>query len=92
MKNMKVFIVTYRRKKVLNETLHRLFNETDFQLIPNTEVYIINNHSDFHLDSEFEDKVTVLHNMTRPDWDLGNLARSWNECLLHGFKDLNNPD
>ena len=30
--------------------------------------------------------------MTRPDWDLGNLARSWNECLLHGFKDLNNPD
>lgn len=92
MKNMKVFIVTYKRKDVLNETLHRLFNETDFSLIPNTEVFIINNHSDFHLDREFEDKVTVLHNMTRPDWDLGNLARSWNECILHGFKDLNNPD
>jgi hypothetical protein len=92
MKNMKVFIVTYKRKDVLNETLHRLFNETDFSLIPNTEVFIINNHSDFYLNPEFEDKVTVLHNMTRPDWDLGNLARSWNECLLHGFKDLNNPD
>ena len=49
MKNMKVFIVTYKRKDVLNETLHRLFNETDFSLIPDTEVFIINNHSDFYL-------------------------------------------
>tara|TARA_Y100001973_G_C5187656_1_gene328915 strand:- start:818 stop:1771 length:954 start_codon:yes stop_codon:yes gene_type:complete len=92
MKNLKVFIVTYKREKVLNETLDRLFNHTDFKLIPNTEVFVINNHSDFYIEKEFKDKVTVLHNMTRPDWDLGNLARSWNECLLHGFKDLNNPD
>jgi hypothetical protein len=55
-------------------------------------VNIINNHSEFHLDEEFVDKVNVIHNNTRPDWDTGNLARNWNEALLHGFKDLNNPD
>jgi hypothetical protein len=92
MKNMKVFIVTYKRPDVLNDTLERLFDHTDFNLIPNTEVNIINNHSEFHLNQEFLDKVNVLHNMTRPDWDTGNLARNWNEALIHGFKDLKNPD
>ena len=92
MKNMKVFIVTYKRPDVLNDTLERLFNHTDFNLIPNTEVNIINNHSEFRLNEEFADKVNVLHNMTRPDWDTGNLARNWNEALIHGFKDLKNPD
>tara|TARA_R110000824_G_scaffold4217_3_gene20072 strand:- start:13398 stop:14348 length:951 start_codon:yes stop_codon:yes gene_type:complete len=91
MKNMKVFIVTYKRPKVFNETLDRLFNYTDFKLIKNTEVVVINNHSDFHMDEQFKDKVTVLHNMTRPDWDVGNLSRNWNECLIHGFEDLKNP-
>jgi hypothetical protein len=92
MKNMKIFIVTYRRPAILNKTLDILFNKTDFSSIPNTEVNIINNHSEFVLDEEFKDKVHVLHNNTRPDWDTGNLARNWNEALLHGFKDLNNPD
>jgi len=72
MKNMKVFIVTYKRPKVLNETLDILFNKTDFKLIKDTEVTIINNHSEFVLNKQFEDKVRVLHNMTRPDWDVGN--------------------
>ena len=92
MKNMKVFIVTYKRSDVLNETLDTLFNKTDFSLIKETEVYIINNHSDFELKEEFTDKVTVLHNMTRPDFDTGNLSRNWNEALIHGFKDLKDPD
>jgi len=92
MKNIKVYIVTYRRTEVLNETLDRLFNHTDFPSIPNTEVNIINNHTEFHLNEEFTDKVTVIHNSTRPDWDTGNLARNWNEALLHGFKSLTDPD
>jgi hypothetical protein len=92
MKNMKVFIVTYRRTDVLNKTLDTLFNKTDFVDIPNTEVNVINNHSEFRIDEQFVDKVNVIHNNTRPDWDTGNLARNWNESLLHGFKDLNNPD
>ena len=70
MKNLKIFIVTYRRTGVLNETLDRLFNKTDFSSIPNTEVNIINNHSEFELNAEFVDKVNVIHNNTRPDWEL----------------------
>jgi hypothetical protein len=92
MKNIKIYIITYKRKEILNKTLDILFNQTDFPSIPNTEVNIINNHSDFHLNEEFVDKVNVIHNNTRVDWDSGNLARNWNEALLHGFKDLNNPD
>jgi len=92
MKNIKVFIVTYRRTDVLNKTLDILFNQTDFKSIPNTEINIINNHSEFYLEDRFKDKVNVFHNNTRPDWDTGNLARNWNEALLHGFVDLKNPD
>ena len=69
MKNIKVFIVTYRRTDVLNNTLDRLFNQTDFANIPNTEVNIINNHSDFLLDNRFLDKVNVIHNNVRADRD-----------------------
>ncbi len=47
MKNLKIFIVTYKRTGVLNETLDRLFNKTDFTSIQDTEVIIINNHSEF---------------------------------------------
>lgn len=92
MKNLKVYIATYRRNEILNQTLNRLFNETNFGSIPNTEVTIINNHSEFKLEEAFKNKVKVLHNETRPDWDCGNLAKNWNEALIHGFKDLNNPD
>ncbi len=92
MKNMKIFIVTYRRNDILNKTLNTLFNGTDFKQVENTEVNIINNHSDFSLSENFTEKVNVLHNNTRPDWDTGNLARNWNEALIHGFKDLEKPD
>ena len=66
MKNIKVFIVTYRRTEVLNKTLDTLFNKTDFSSIPNTEVNIINNHSEFVLNDEFVDKVNVIHNNASP--------------------------
>jgi len=92
MKNIKIYIATYKRTDVLNQTLDTLFNKTDFINIPNTEVNIINNHSEFVLNDEFVDKVNVLDNQVRPDWDMGNLARNWNQALIHGFKDLNNPD
>ena len=92
MKKIKVFIVTYKRQDILNDTVNTLLNKTDFKDYENTEVTIINNHSDFYLEEDLLEKVTVLHNDCRPDWDCGNLARSWNEGLLHGFRDLNNPD
>ena len=91
MKKMKIYIITYKRSDILNDTLDRLF-QSDFSKLENTEVNIINNHSSFYLREEFKNKVKVLHNVLRPDWSNGNLAENWNQALLDGFRDLNNPD
>ena len=53
MKKMKIYIITYKRCDVLNDTLQKLF-ESDFSNISNTEVNVINNHSEFYLKTEFE--------------------------------------
>ena len=91
MKQTKVYIVTYKRSDILNDTLEKLFN-SDFGQFLNTEVNVINNHTDFFLKEKFKNKVNVLHNNLRPDWSNGNLAENWNQALLHGFKSLSRPD
>lgn len=91
MKKLKIYIVTYKRTKILNETLEHLF-KSDFSKLDNTEVNIINNHTEFYLNPEFENRVNVLHNVLRPDWSNGNLAENWNQALIGGFKNLNKPD
>jgi len=91
MKFMKIYVVTYKRSDVLNDTLKKLF-DSDFSNLENTEVNVINNHTDFYLNEEFKDRVNVLHNTLRPDWSNGNLGENWNQALLDGFRDLNNPD
>ena len=91
MKHLKIYIVTYKRSDILNDTLAKLFN-SDFKDIENTEVNIINNHTEFYLNPEFQDRVRVLHNVLRPDWSNGNLSENWNQALLDGFRDLNRPD
>lgn len=91
MKFIKVYIVTYKRSDILNDTLDKLF-KSDFINYENTEVNIINNHTEFYLEERFKNKVRIIHNETRPDWSNGNLAENWNQALLHGFKNLNKPD
>lgn len=91
MKFLKIYIVTYKRSDILNDTLERLFS-SDFVNYKNTEVNIINNHTDFSLNKQFENKVNVMHNTLRPDWSNGNLAQNWNQALIHGFKDLRKPN
>lgn len=91
MKKIKIFIVTYKRKEVLNELIDNIF-ESDFSKIENTEVNIINNHSNFDLYSKYSDKVNVIHNQTRPDWSGANLGENWNQAIINGFKSLRNPD
>lgn len=89
-KIMKVFIVTYRRKEVLNDTLEKLF-ASDFNKIPDTEVNIINNHTDFYLRPEFEKRVNVYHNILRPDWSNGNVSENYNQAFINGIVHLENP-
>ena len=91
MKKIKIFILTYKRSDVLNELLENIFT-SDFKNIENTEVNIINNHSNFHMDKKYEGKVNVYHNMCRPDWSGGNQGENWNQAIILGFKNLSNPD
>jgi len=91
MKKMKVYIMTYKRTNVLNDTIAKLF-KSDFSKIKNTEVNVINNHSEFYLLPEFKDKVNVLHNVLRPDWSNGNISENYNQAFINGIIDLKNPD
>ena len=88
MKKMKLFILTYKREDVLNELIDNIFT-SDFKDLENTEVNIINNHTNFKLTSKYKDKINkVYHNDTRPDWSGANLGENWNQALIHGFKNL----
>lgn len=84
-----IYIVTYKRNNTLNQTIERLF-DSDMKK-HDAEVNIIVNHSDFSLRPEFQKRVNVIHNQTRPDWSNGNLGENWNQALLHGFVNLNKP-
>lgn len=92
MKFMKIYIVTYKRNDVLDALLRNLYLETDFPKYKNTEVTIINNHTDFHIDQDMFPDVKVMHNMTRPDWSPGNLSENYNQAFLDGFRNLKKPD
>lgn len=87
---IKFYIVTYNREDHLNKTLESLFS-TDIDE-HDVEVFIVNNHSSFQMNEKFASRVTVLHNVLRPDFSTGHLSRNYNEILMHGFRDLNNPD
>ena len=90
MKKIKIYIITYKRNDVLNELIDNL-KSSDFKDVENTEINIINNHTDFYLEDRNSD-VRVLHNMTRPNWSTGNLPENFNQAIIDGFRDLKNPD
>jgi hypothetical protein len=100
-KPIKIYITTYNNAEYLRKNLESLFgtfkNISDYlatigEEMAQLKVTIINNHSNFSIPKEFEDKVRVWHNVTRPDFSCGHLARTWNSALIDGFRDLNDPD
>lgn len=91
MKKIKVYIATYKRNDILAETLDYLF-DSDFLKVSNGSVFILSNHTSTEVHDRHKDKVSIIRNEGRPDWSNGNLSESWNHALVHGFKDLKNPD
>lgn len=85
-----MWIVTYQNPEDLHNNLQTLFaNSTpDFW---NLEVNVINNHSNYKLNSCWWGKVTTWHNCMRHDQSLGHLARNWNQALQLGFDSLATP-
>jgi hypothetical protein len=85
-----IFIVTYKNDELLNKCLESIFNVIEtYDIIT---VNILNNYSTIQLNSEFKDKVKVIQNDGIPSFSTGHLARSWNQCIMHAIKDINNPD
>lgn len=89
---IKLYILTYKNSKILNEWLLKSLYESNFDQ-DNVEVNIINNHSDFEIYPEYQDKkINVLHNVLRPDRSLAYVAKNWNEAIVNGFQSLKKPD
>jgi hypothetical protein len=86
----KLYIVTYNQPKELNDWCLKSLFESDFPIDNN--VFIINNHSNFFIKEEYSSRVTVLHNVLRPDFSNGHLGQNWNQAIILGFKNLINPD
>lgn len=86
---IKLYIVSYNNSPDLIANLDSIFQSNLF-ILP--EIIIINNHSQFYLPPELLRRVKVLDNHLRPDFSTGHLSRNWNQALINGFKDLNNPD
>ncbi len=85
---IKIYIVTYKNDSALKMCLGSLLASdiTDYDY----SIHIVNNYGS--LQGFDEDRITVLDNLCRPDHCHGYLARNWNQCIVDGFKDLNNPD
>lgn len=83
-----IAIVTYNNEEHINRNLGTLFAS---DIPSDTRVEIINNHSNFHLHDEFQNRVTVLHNYLRPDWSTGHISRDYNSALVRNFVSLVEP-
>jgi hypothetical protein len=81
-----LFIVRYKETERLYHCLDSIGNNE------NVNAFIINNFEVLVLPDIYNNRnITVLNNMTRPDFSTGHLSRNWNEAIINGFKDLNNP-
>jgi hypothetical protein len=88
---IKHYIVTYNNNEILHKSLSSLISTIDKYDKDFYEIYIINNHSNFFIDPKFTSRIHVLHNVLRPDFSTGHLSRNWNQAIINGFVDLNNP-
>lgn len=86
---IKIYMTTYNNPGYVQRNLETFYAAPhDFEFA----ITIINNHSNFSLPDEYSDKVRIWHNVTRPDFSCGHLARTWNSALIDGFQNLNAPD
>ncbi len=87
---IKAYFITYKNNAELNKTLDSFAKsgilKHDFEAI------VVNNSVDTPVVNNSEVPIRVVENNTRPSFSTGHLSRNWNECLMDGFKDVNNPD
>jgi hypothetical protein len=89
---VKQYIVTYNNSLQINNCLESIFSALSIEELDMLDLYIINNHTNFIINKKFEGKVKILHNSLRPNFSTGHLSRNWNQAIINGFQNLNNPD
>jgi hypothetical protein len=86
-----IFFITYKNNFELNQTI----NSMDHRQIQkyNPEITVINNSPNFPVvfDRNYDFKIKILDNNTRADFSTGHLSRNWNQCLINGFENIQNP-
>jgi hypothetical protein len=88
---IKAYFVTYKNDFELNKTLLSFENSGIANF--DHEIIIVNNsHDEIFIEDSFRLNYRIISNHTRPDFSTGHLARNWNECLIDGFRDVDNPD
>jgi hypothetical protein len=88
---VKVFVLTWQDEKALTNNLNSLFSHPRLDNV-DLNVTVINNHPNFWLNESFHGYVYVMHNNAVPEFATAHVSRMWNTALIHGFKDLDNPD
>lgn len=86
--------MTYNNSDILNNwALRSVYEYLSIDQRKFVETVVINNHSNFFIEPRYiEMGVKVRHNIMRPDFSTGHLARNWNECIIDGFKSLTHSD
>lgn len=85
---IKIYFTTYKEEKLLNDTIESFYDNGGEEC---AEINIINNFGVLKLSKEYP-KINILNNLVRPDFSTGHLSRNWNQAIINGFKDLDNPD
>ncbi len=83
---VKIYFVTYKEDSVFKDTLDSFYDNGGSKCF---EINVINNFSSILLNYP---KINVYNNVLRPDFSTGHLSRNWNQAIINGFKDLENPD
>ena len=89
---IKIYLLTYNNSEALNNNLKSLYENMGDSIGCSIEIFVINNHTNFTINPDYEHHVKVIHNAAQPDFATAMLARMWNTAIIHGFRDLKNPD
>jgi hypothetical protein len=87
---IRFYIITYDCNLILNEWLLESIKISHYDR-NDVEFFIINNHTNLYMKDEYKSFVKVIDNNLRPDFSTGHLSRNYNQAIINGFEDLNNP-
>ncbi len=86
------FIVTYNNDTLLQGCLDSIYA---MKIPDNTtfDVYVINNYGNMTktIKGKTYETLQIINNEGRPDFSTGHLSRNWNQGILLGFEDIENP-